>query len=72
MNLFTYAKCDGMKTFKAFDINEGYAVGNLIYATLVDDTQENREKLQKLADMNKEIHLVIQLRDRNKVVFETK
>ena len=35
-----YAKFDGCKGFKAFDINEGRLVGNLIYASLL----ENRRK----------------------------
>ena len=48
-----YAKFDGCKSFKAFDVNEGRQVGNLIYASLVENTEDTRSKLQKLADMNK-------------------
>ena len=67
-----YTKCDGCKSFKAFDVNEGRQVGNLIYASLMENTEETREKLQKLADLNKEYHLVLQLRRKGKVCFETK
>ena len=56
-----YAKFDGCKSFKAFDINEGRQVGNLIYASLVENTEDTRQKLQKLADLNKGLHLVLQL-----------
>ena len=43
-----YAKFDGCKSFKAFDVNEGRQVGNLIYASLVENTEDTRSKLQKL------------------------
>ena len=70
---FTYAKYDGLSTFTAFDINEGYPVARKIYCTLLAATDENKRKLQHLADLNKCINLKIQLRDGdNKVVFETK
>ena len=55
-----YAKFDGCKGFRAFDIKEGI---------LVEDT---RAKLQRLADLNKECHLVLQLRRKGKVCFQTK
>ena len=42
-----YAKFDGCKGFKAFDVNEGRQVGNLIYASLVENTEDTRTKLQK-------------------------
>lgn len=67
-----YAKLDGCKTFGAFDISEGRFVGNLIYASLLENTEDNQRKLQELADMNKECHLVLQLRQKNRVTFETK
>lgn len=72
MEAFTYIKCDGMNTFKACDINKGYCVDKLIYATIVEVTEDNKIKLQRLADMNKEINLVVQLRVCNKIYFETK
>ena len=43
-----YAKFDGCKGFKAFDVNEGRQVGNLIYASLMENTEDTRQKLQKL------------------------
>lgn len=55
-----YAKFDGCKGFKAFDINEGRQVGNLIYASLLENTEETRQKLQELADLNKACNLVLQ------------
>ena len=66
-----YAKFDGCKSFKAFDVNEGRQVGNLIYASLVENTEDTRAKLQKLADMNKSCNLVLQLRRNGKVKFQT-
>lgn len=36
-----YAKFDGCKGFKAFDVNEGRQVGNLIYASLMENTEDN-------------------------------
>ena len=50
----TYAKYDGCRGFRAFDINEGQQVGNLIYATLVENTEDTRAKLQRLADLNRD------------------
>lgn len=66
-----YAKFDGCKSFKAFDVNEGRQVGNLIYASLVENTEDTSTKLQKLADLNKECHLTLQLRRNGKVKFQT-
>lgn len=66
-----YAKFDGCKGFKAFDVNEGRQVGNLIYASLVENTEDTKTKLQKLADLNKECHLILQLRRKGKVKFQT-
>ena len=67
-----YARYDGCKSFKAFDINEGRQVGNMIYASLVENTEDTRQKLQKLADLNKGLHLVLQLRRKGRVCFQTK
>ena len=67
-----YAKFDGCKSFRAFDIKEGRQVGNLIYASLVENTESTREKLQKLADLNKDYHLVLQHRRKGRVHFQTK
>lgn len=52
MDYIVYAKFDGCKGFKAFDINGGRLVGNLIYASLMENTEDTRQKLQTLADLN--------------------
>ena len=52
-----YAKFDGCKSFKAFDVNEGRQVGNLIYASLVENTEDTRS--------------ILQLRRNGKVKFQT-
>lgn len=50
----------------------GRPVSNLIYATMVEDTIENRQKLQELATANDNINLTIQLRGRNgRIVYQT-
>lgn len=67
-----YAKFDGCKSFRAFDVKNGRQVGNLVYASLVENTESTREKLQKLADLNKDCHLVLQLRRKDRVHFQTK
>lgn len=70
---YLYAKWDNNTTFKAFDLNQGISVDNLIYATILDNTQENQIKLQNIADDNKHINLILQLRPNGqKVVFQTK
>ncbi len=66
-----YAKFDGCKGFRAFDVNEGRQVGNLIYATLLENTDENQRKLQDLADLNKGCNLILQLRRNGKVRLTT-
>ena len=50
---FVYARYGGMKQFRAFDLNGCFTVDRLIYATLIENSEENRIKLQKLASMNK-------------------
>ena len=72
MEAYTYIKCDGMSTFMACNVNDGTCVDRLIYATIVEVTEDNKIKLQRLADMNKGINLVLQLRVGNKIYFETK
>lgn len=66
-----YAKFNGSKSFKAFDLGEGRVVGNIIYASLLEDTEENRCKLQVLSELNRDCNLVLQLRRKGKVVFQT-
>ena len=67
-----YARFDGCKSFKAFDVNEGKQVGNLIYASLMENTEDTRTKIQQLVDLNKDCHLVLQLRIKGSVCFQTK
>lgn len=70
---YVYAKWHGEKTYKAFDLRGGVYVTNLIYATIVESTDEVHEKLQCIADLYKGIELSLQLRDGNgKIVFQTK
>ena len=38
----------------------------------MENTEDTRQKLQKLADLNKEYHLVLQLRRKGRVCFQTK
>ena len=68
---YVYAKSKWMRTFKAFDL-DGFFVGNLIYASMIADNSENRQKLQKTADDYKGQRLAFQLRRNGKVVFETR
>ena len=72
MKAYTYIKCAGMKTFKACNINDGVRDNRLIHATIIEVTEGNKIKLQRLADMNKDINLIVQLRVGNKIYFETK
>jgi hypothetical protein len=44
-----YAKFDNQSQFKAIDVNKGYQVNNLIYATLL-----NEFELQKFIEFAKE------------------
>jgi hypothetical protein len=44
-----YAKFDNQSQFKAIDVNEGYQVNNLIYATLLSELE-----LQKFIEFAKE------------------
>lgn len=69
---YVYCKFADEKRYSAYDINEGVPVTKLIYCTILENNEENRQKLQRLADLNKDNGLKIQLRDNNKVVFETK
>jgi len=66
-----YARFSGCKSFKAFDLSEGRVVGNIIYASLLEDTEDNRHKLQELVELNKGCNLVLQLRRKGRVIFQT-
>lgn len=69
---YVYAKMKWMRTFKAFDL-EGFFPGKLIFASLLLNSEENRRKLQKLAEKNSYAQWQFQLRNpaTNKVLFET-
>ncbi len=67
---FVYAKAKWMKQFKAFDL-EGHFAGRLLYASMIEDNEDNRCKLQKLADQNAYAQFQLQLRKGDRIVFET-
>lgn len=70
---YVYAKWQGEKTYKAFDLSGDVPVTKLIYATIIESTDEVHEKLQHIADQNKVIDLSFQLREDNgRIVFQTK
>lgn len=70
---YVYAKWNGEKTYKAFDLSGGVPVTKLIYATITESTDDVHEKLQCIAEQYKKIDLSFQLRDGNgKIVFQTK
>ena len=68
---FVYAKAKWMKTFKAFDL-EGHFAGRMLYASMLEDTDDNRCKLQELADRNAYAQFQLQLRKGDSIVFETR
>ena len=67
-----YIKTKNMKSFKAFDIERGITVKNVIFASSVENTDKNRGLLQNFADEYANINLAIQLRNNGKVIFQTK
>ena len=69
---YVYAKMKWMRTFKAFDL-DGFFPGKLIFASLLLNSEENRRKLQQLAEKNSYAQWQFQLRNpaTNKVLFET-
>lgn len=46
---YVYAKNKWMRQFKAFDL-DGFFVANLIFCSMIADNEENRRKLQEVAD----------------------
>lgn len=68
-----YCAFNGDKKFRAFDYTNGDFAIKKIYCTLIVDSEENRAKLQHLADINRDVKLVVQLRDpkTNQVKFQT-
>ena len=70
---YVYAKMKWMRTFKAFDL-DGFFPGKLIFASLLDDNEENRRKLQELAEQNSSAGWQFQLRQpsNGNIIYETK
>ena len=69
---YVYAKSKWMRTFKAFDL-DGFFPGKLIYASLLENSEDNKQRLQHLVDGNKGADWQFQLRaPNNTVVFETR
>ena len=66
-----YAKYEGMTTFKAFDIENCKLVDKVIYATMMQNSEDNKKILKEIADDNKKISLILQLRNEGKVIFTT-
>ena len=69
---YVYAKMKWMKNFQAFDL-EGFFVRCKIYASLLENSEENRQKLQQLANDNNSAGFQFQLRqpETDKVLFQT-
>lgn len=72
MLALVYCKTKNMKSYKAFDIGRGIPVDRLIYASMVEVSDEVKEYMQQIADKNTNIGLSIQLRVGDKVCFKTK
>lgn len=70
---YLYAKYEGLKTFKAFSLPDGCAVDRLIFASLMSNSQEEQAYLQEVADENKDLNLIFQIRNpgNGRVVFQT-
>ncbi|MCI6119439.1 MAG: hypothetical protein MR717_09200 [Prevotella sp.] len=60
-----------MKKFKAINISSLEFVDNLIYASMMQDSECNKKALKEIANENKNISLVLQLRYKGRVVFAT-
>ena len=52
---YVYAKTKWMQGFKAFDLG-GFFAGRLIYASMLMNDSESRERLQRLADEHRGIY----------------
>lgn len=72
ISCYVYAKMKWMKGFQAFDL-EGFFVRCKIYASLLENSEENQRKLQQLAKDNKSAGFQFQLRkpETDKVLFQT-
>lgn len=70
---YLYAKTNDKNHFAAFDLKNSSYVKNLIKATIMKNTKENQRYLQDLANSNKHIGLILQLRsDKQTKLFTTK
>ena len=69
---YVYAKMKWMQGFRAFSL-EGHFVKLLLYASMLENNEENQRKLQEVADEYHSAGWQFQLRNpsNNKVVFET-
>lgn len=68
---FVYARLRGMKSWRAFDIdNKGFA-GNIIGCSMVENNEKTQTFLQHTAELNRPLGLQFQLRMKGKVLFET-
>lgn len=75
MKYVIYAKYEGMSRFCAFSLGDGCCVDRLIYASTCNafEAKSVCAMLQNIADDNKVLNLVFQLRENgtNKVMFQT-
>ena len=72
VSCYLYAKVKGSKVFRAFDISRGCCVSNLMYATVMPDTEEMKETLQSASEWCRGLGIVFQMRtDKGKVIFQT-
>ena len=68
---FVYVKTKDMKRFMPIDLSCSTIVKNLIYASMIEDSQQNREKLQRIANDNAHLSAIFQMRQNNRVTFQT-
>lgn len=72
VSCYLYAKLKGSKVFRAFDISRGRCVNNLMYATVIPNTEEMKETLQSASEWCRGLGIVFQMRtDKGKVIFQT-
>jgi hypothetical protein len=67
-----YAKFDGNTDFHAFNVKEGRIVRRLAFASLMFNNEASQQWLQELAELNRHSNLVLQLRRKGRVCFQTK
>ena len=68
---FVYVKTKDMKHFMPIDLSSSTIVKNLIFASMIEDKQTNREKLQRIANDNSHLCAVFQMRQNSRVTFQT-